>query len=44
MLSGDAIELLRSLNHAAKLDALQLLISLLVKAAAGEIDCQNVAG
>jgi hypothetical protein len=31
MLSGDAIELLRSLNHADKLSAIQLLISDLVK-------------
>jgi hypothetical protein len=31
MLSGDAIELLRSLNHADKLYAIQLLISDLVK-------------
>ncbi|AFY96520.1 hypothetical protein [Chamaesiphon minutus] len=31
MLSGDAIELLRSLNHTDKLYAIQLLISDLVK-------------
>jgi hypothetical protein len=31
MLSGHSIELLRSLNHADKLDAIQLLISDLVK-------------
>jgi hypothetical protein len=31
MLSEDSIELLRSLNHADKLDAIQLLISDLVK-------------
>jgi hypothetical protein len=35
MLSGDSIELLRSLNHTDKLYAIQLLIADLVKEEAG---------